>query len=66
MKQINEGFPQLITIEEFSKIFKVSKPTIHNWVNKGLINRYKLGRRTYFKAQEVQKTLMKSIYHAQL
>lgn len=48
---------ELLSIEDISKIFRVSKVTIHKWKQKGLIPFYKMNRRVYFKRSEVVDAL---------
>lgn len=42
-----------IKIDEVARILEVTKPTIYNWVNQGLINKYKINSRTYFQKEEI-------------
>lgn len=48
---------KLITLNEFSSLFKVSRPTIHNWINLGIIKRHKLGRRSYIDLDHAYKSM---------
>jgi excisionase family DNA binding protein len=48
---------ELLSIEDISKIFRVSKVTIHKWKQKGLIPFYKMNRRVYFKKSEIVESL---------
>ena len=47
----------LMTIEEVSSFLKVSKVTIHKWKKRKLIKSHRIGRRIYFKKQELIATL---------
>ena len=42
-----------IKIDEVARILEVTKPTVYNWVNQGLINKYKINSRTYFQKEEI-------------
>jgi excisionase family DNA binding protein len=44
---------KLMTIEDVVKMFKVTKVTIHKWKKKKLIPFYRMGRKIYFKEQEL-------------
>lgn len=45
--------------KEVAAFFSVSVPTIHDWINKGVLTAYKAGNRTYFKRAEVAATMVK-------
>lgn len=51
---------QLIKIDEVCELFKVSKPTIFEWKKAGKLPFYRIGRRVYFKKNEIMDC-MKSI-----
>ena len=44
---------ELMTIEEVTKFLNVSKVTIHKWKKQKLIPFHRIGRRIYFKKQEL-------------
>jgi excisionase family DNA binding protein len=48
---------QLVTIEELTKILKVTKPTIHNWRKKGIIPAIHIGGRVLFNLEDVMKAI---------
>lgn len=52
---INQSEPEeeLITIEEAGELLHVSKVTIHKWKKQKRIKAYRIGRRIYFKKQEL-------------
>ena len=50
--QANETKP-LLTIPDIAKRFKVSKATIHNWINRGIIKGVKAGKNRYFTDDEL-------------
>jgi len=43
------------TIPEICEIFGVCKRTVHNWVNAGLLPPMHIGRRAYFRTQDVER-----------
>lgn len=52
----------LMTIPCMAKKFKVTKATIHNWMNSGLIHGSKVGKNRYFTEDEVKATLIRYGY----
>ena len=44
---------ELLNIEEAGALLHVSKVTIHKWKKKNLIQAYRIGRKIYFKRQEL-------------
>lgn len=51
---------EFMTIEETAKFFKISNFTIHDWVKKSLLKKYKFGNRTYFERKEIENKLYNS------
>jgi excisionase family DNA binding protein len=43
----------LVTIQEACKIFSVSRPTIGNWIRRGLLKKIKLLRKVYFRREDL-------------
>ena len=43
--------------KETAKMFSVSLVTLHKWVNKGFLHPYYVGKRVYFKYDEVVNAL---------
>jgi excisionase family DNA binding protein len=48
---------ELFTVEETAKFLKVSNPTIHDWANKKVLTRHKIGNKTRFLRSEIMNTL---------
>ncbi len=44
---------ELLSIEEAGRLLHVSKVTIHKWKKQKLIKAYRIGRKIYFKRQEL-------------
>jgi len=40
---------------QVAELFKVTLPTIHQWINEGKLKSYKIGGRTLFDAAEVEQ-----------
>jgi len=49
----NDDSNELLTREEVSKMLKVSNTTLFNWNNEGILKNYKVGRRVYYKREDV-------------
>jgi hypothetical protein len=58
MKTVERSKEPLMTIEDVSIKFKVSKATIHNWKKAGLITGNKVGKNRYFTEKEVRNALI--------
>lgn len=54
---INAASEELLKIAAVADYFKVTKKTIHNWVNAGEIKRHYKGGRSYYKKSEIEKSL---------
>lgn len=39
------------------ELLKISKVTLHNWKKKGLIKSHRIGRRVYFKKQDLEQAI---------
>lgn len=45
--------------QEVCELLHISYSTLHRWVNLNILGCYKIGRRSLFKAKEVEATLVK-------
>lgn len=45
--------PEFITLSEASELLRVSKVTIHSYINKEMFKAYKIGRRTLIEKTEL-------------
>jgi excisionase family DNA binding protein len=64
MKKENKhknGVLDLLTLQEVSEIFRVSAPTIRNWVSKGILRKAKIGQRVYFRRSDLENLINKQI-----
>ena len=48
-----------LTREEVSKLLTICLSTIHNWTKKGILHPYQIGGRVYFKASEIESSMIK-------
>ncbi len=60
LSEQQESGKDFLTTKETAEFFGVSFPTIHSWINDGLISSYKMGNRTYFKRSELIEQLLNS------
>lgn len=51
---------EFMTIAETARYFKISNFTIHDWVKRSLLKKYKFGNRTYFDRKEIENKLYNS------
>lgn len=49
------------TFSDLSQRFRVSKPTIYEWIKAGLIGPVRLGGRVYFRAQDVEALMERGV-----
>jgi len=55
--QLGNGSKELYTIKDLTQLFNVSSATIHNWIKEGKLIKHKIGGRTEFKREDVQKLI---------
>ncbi len=48
---------ELYSIKDLTTLFKVSAATIHNWTKQGKLIKHKIGGRTVFKKEDVEKLI---------
>lgn len=48
-----------LTRQEVCELLHISYSTLHRWVNLNILECYKIGRRSLFKAKDVEATLVK-------
>lgn len=49
---------ELLTRSEAADMLKVNISTIHNYSKKGILKRYGIGNRVYYKRREIEKALI--------
>lgn len=47
-----------LTRMEVSKLLKIDISSVHNWTKKGILNRYGVAGRIYYKRQEIEDCLI--------
>jgi excisionase family DNA binding protein len=50
----SDDFDEYLTREDVCKKLKVSNTTLYNWNNEGVLKNYKVGRRVYYKKEDVK------------
>ena len=50
---------ELLTIADLVKKFKVTRPTIYAWMNKGLLNKITIGGRVLFHPDDINDLIKK-------
>jgi excisionase family DNA binding protein len=47
----------LLKVSEVCAIFKITKPTLYDWMNQGKLTSIKIESRRYFKSEDVEKLI---------
>jgi uncharacterized protein YcgL (UPF0745 family) len=55
--QLHHKHKDLYTIVDIAELFSVVPATVHNWVKKGKLIKYKIEGRTQFKRADVEKLI---------
>lgn len=50
---LEDNLDKVMTREQVSKLLGVSFTTLFNWNNEGILKNYKVGRRVYYKREDV-------------
>lgn len=58
-KELQQDPDQLLTTQQTAQLLQVSKRTIKNLTDKGLLQSHGVGRRNYYKKSEVEQALVK-------
>jgi excisionase family DNA binding protein len=61
MKNATEVMPEFITLKEASQLLRVSKVTIHSYINRELFTCYKVGGRTLIEKSELLQALERRV-----
>ncbi|MCI6643451.1 MAG: helix-turn-helix domain-containing protein [Bacteroidales bacterium] len=56
-KPATEQPAEFMNRAEVAAYFSITLPTVHTWINKGVLRAYKAGCKTYFKRQEVEEVM---------
>jgi hypothetical protein len=57
LKAMIENNKSIYTIDELTKLFKVSRQTIANWRNEKKLIPHKINGRVYFKREDIEKLI---------
>jgi excisionase family DNA binding protein len=49
--------PRLLKAKEVCTLFKISKPTLYEWMNQGKLPSLKIGSRRFFRSEDVDKLI---------
>ena len=49
---------EYLTRTEVAELLKINISTLHNWCNSGILTKYAIGNRIYFKRSDVEKSLI--------
>lgn len=63
LKELLEQQPnqkELMTRHETTEYFNISLVTLHSWINKGIIKKYKVGNKCLFKRSELETVVTNS------
>lgn len=56
----NGAKTEFLTREQLAKFLNISLFTVHNYMNKGIIQPLKIGNRTYFERKAIEEILLNS------
>lgn len=56
-KELQQKNKELYTIEDLEALFNVSRATIHNWINDKKLVKHKIGGRTFFKREDIDRII---------
>ena len=64
LEEINNNFQpkepeEFLTRAEVAEMLKIDISSVHNWTKKGILIRYGIGHRVYYKRSEVENSLIK-------
>ena len=51
---------ELLSRKQTAIFFGISLPTLHTWINKGLVSPFKMGNRTFFLKSQLLESLLNS------
>ena len=51
---------QLYTVEEVCNIFKISRKTLYNWKDRGILAPIKIGKSIRYSKEDINKLILKS------
>jgi excisionase family DNA binding protein len=57
--QSNPSVPRLLKMKEVCELFKISKPTIYDWMRKGELHSIKIESRRFFLITDIEQLIAK-------
>lgn len=60
LQQLESAQTDILCSEEACKFLKVSKVTLHKWINDGRIKCYHLSSKMYFKKSELEQAILRN------
>ncbi len=62
LEEIKDNFQpkepeEYLTRSEVADILKIDVSSVHNWTKKGILQRYGIGHRVYYKRSEVEESI---------
>jgi len=59
---LNPSIPRLLKMKEVCELFKISKPTIYDWIRKGELRSIKIESRRFFLITDIEQLITKHSY----
>ncbi len=56
--QISQLEDELLTRQEVANLLKIDLSTLHHWTKSGILIKYGIGKRVYYKKSEVNKAIV--------
>ena len=56
--QINQLEDELLTRQEVANLLKIDLSTLHHWTKSGILTKYGIGKRVYYKKNEVNNAIV--------
>jgi len=56
--QINQLEDELLTRQEVANLLKIDLSTLHHWTKSGILTKYGIGKRVYYKKSEINEAIV--------
>lgn len=53
----NKEKPEMLTVKEVRDMFRISRTTLYNWIEKGKLTPLRPGKKLLFKRSDIEKLL---------
>jgi excisionase family DNA binding protein len=50
---------RLLSIDDVCNVFQITRPTVNSWSKAGILQEHRIGRRVYYKQDEIDAALAK-------